>query len=400
MNVNPASPQMARAINDRMALDLLFRHGRLSAPQLRELTGLSRPSVSDLLVRLQDNELVEVVGEAGRKRRGPNAKLYGLVASRAHVAGVDLRDGVVDVAVCDLAGATVATSRRTLTEAHPLSHLIRRAVGDACRKVDLEVADLHTVVIGAPGFIDQTTGELLPGYRFPGWDAELLPGLVDTLNVPIALESEVNLAGVAELQEGAGQGRQDLAVLWLDRSVGASIIIDGRLRQGASGGAGEVGKLAVPGAELPQAGRAVGGLHASVSTGAVAALAEHHELPDREVPALVHEAFHTPSPTPSVAAFRDELTDRIAVGVLGLVAVVDPGLVVLAGDIGTAGDDALAGAVAERLAVLDAVETEVRPTGLRTGPVVVGATLTALGIAHDDLFGGVREMALHESHGE
>jgi predicted NBD/HSP70 family sugar kinase len=396
MNVNPASPQMARAINDRMALDLLVEHGKLSAPQLRELTGLSRPTVSDLLERLQDNDLITVVGEAGKKRRGPNAKLYGIVGDLAHVAGVDLRDGVVDVAVADLTGDTIATARRTLSENHSLAGLIRRAVGDACRRGEIEVSSLHTVVVGAPGFIDQVTGELLPGYHFPGWDAQLLPGLVDALNVPIALENEVHLAGVAELHHGAGRGRQDLAVLWLDRSVGASIILDGRLRQGASGGAGEVGKLALPGAPLPVPRRAAGGLHTLVSTSAVRDLAAEYGLTAAPIPQLVSQAVSaTDAPQ---QRFADELAARIAMGVLGLVAVVDPGLVVLAGDVGLAGDEAVAGLVAGKLATLDATPTQVSPSTLTEQPIVSGAVLTALGIAHDDIFGGSREMlALQDS---
>lgn len=65
-----ATPQMARAINDRLALDLLLEHGTLTAPQLRALTGLSRPTVSDLVERLRVNGLITVVGESGEDRRG------------------------------------------------------------------------------------------------------------------------------------------------------------------------------------------------------------------------------------------------------------------------------------------------------------------------------------------
>src|SRR5690606_41507788 len=83
-----ATPSTARAINDRLALDLLLTQGPLTAPQLKTLTGLSRPTVSDLIERLQAGGLIEVHGTAGGDRRGPNAKLYRIVAGRAHVAGV------------------------------------------------------------------------------------------------------------------------------------------------------------------------------------------------------------------------------------------------------------------------------------------------------------------------
>lgn len=49
----PASPSTARAINDRLALRLLQRDGPLTATQLKILTGLSRPTVADLVERLR-----------------------------------------------------------------------------------------------------------------------------------------------------------------------------------------------------------------------------------------------------------------------------------------------------------------------------------------------------------
>lgn len=87
----PASPSTARAINDRVALQLLQREGPLTAGQLKAMTGLSRPTVADLVERLQGSGLIQVVGESGEQRRGPNARVYGIVADRAHLAALDVR---------------------------------------------------------------------------------------------------------------------------------------------------------------------------------------------------------------------------------------------------------------------------------------------------------------------
>ena len=182
-------------------------------------------------------------------------------------------------------------------------------------------------------------------------------------------------------------------MLWLDRSVGASVILDGALRHGASGGAGEVGKLALPGAHLPAPGRASGGLHSLVSNDAVLALAADNGLeagPVAEVVARACEADDMSS-----AAFVDSLAARIALGALGLVAVVDPGLIVLAGDVGQAGDAVLADRVAAHLGTLDATVTDIVPSRLPDNPVVTGALLSALHIARDDVFGSARLAAAH-----
>jgi len=105
-----ATPSTARAINDRLALDLLLERGPLTASDLRTLTGLSRPTVADLLERLQRSGLVAHAGESAALRRGPNARLYGLVADRAHLAGIDIRSNGVSLVVADLTGRTLGTA--------------------------------------------------------------------------------------------------------------------------------------------------------------------------------------------------------------------------------------------------------------------------------------------------
>src|SRR5215217_7969603 len=101
----PASPSTARAINDRLALRLLQQEGPLTAGQLKQLTGLSRPTVADLVERLTAAGLIAVVGESGEQRRGPNARVYGIVADRAQLAALDVRTEGVTVVVADLLGA-------------------------------------------------------------------------------------------------------------------------------------------------------------------------------------------------------------------------------------------------------------------------------------------------------
>ncbi|MER7504522.1 hypothetical protein AB0L05_38800 [Nonomuraea pusilla] len=70
-----------------------------------------------------------------------------------------------------------------------------------------------------------------------------------------------------------------------------------------------------------------------------------------------------------------------------MVAVLDPGLVVLAGGTGRAGGEELARLTTGRLASLVPVPVQVRPTAIEGNPVLDGAVHTALALARDDLFG-------------
>ncbi|MGC4111580.1 MAG: MarR family transcriptional regulator [Nocardioides sp.] len=68
--MKPGTPRMLRGINDRAALDLLLEHGPLSRTRLGELTGLSKPTASQLLTRLEADGLVVASGSS-RGGRGP-----------------------------------------------------------------------------------------------------------------------------------------------------------------------------------------------------------------------------------------------------------------------------------------------------------------------------------------
>ncbi|MFC5803858.1 ROK family protein, partial [Streptomyces formicae] len=85
-------------------------------------------------------------------------------------------------------------------------------------------------------------------------------------------------------------------------------------------------------------------------------------------------------------AFLDALAERIAIGAAAAVAVLDPGCVVLGGEIGHAGGPALAARVASRMNELSPLRTEVRAGGLGGAGVLHGALLAARDAAQDDLY--------------
>ncbi|MCF6475598.1 ROK family transcriptional regulator [Nonomuraea sp. MG754425] len=335
-----ATPALARAINDRLALDLLLERGPLTAPQLRELTGLSRPTVSDLVERLMAGGLIEPAGESGEQRRGPNARVYGLVAGRAHVAGVDLRRETISVAIADITGQEVARTSRPV--GGDLVDLVAETVAEAAgpRVID-------TVVVGAPGLVAPRDGELVTANEVPGWRPGLVAAWQRRIGVPLILENEVNLAAIAELRTGAAQGADDFVLMWVGAGVGAAVVLGGRLRRGASGGAGEVGFLEVDGTAFCD---------------------------------LVSESV-------ARGPGRAELAGLVAKGAFAFVALLDPGLVVLGGEAGQAGGDELAAEVAARLRELVPAPTEVRASTVTGNPVLQGAVLTALDLARDRVFG-------------
>lgn len=389
-----ASPRTARAINDRLALGLLQEEGPLTAGQLKELTGMSRPSVADLVERLQDSGLIEVVGESGEARRGPNARVYGIVADRAYVAGFDVRIESIGVEIADLLGRTVARAEVAVEEGADPARIVEsgiRLLRGAAREAGAD--ELHTVAFGAPGLIDPVTGRLSPPGPLPAWHGDLVDEVRERLGVPVLLENEVNLAAVAEQRAGAdagADGEGDFVLLWIGGGVGAAIVLGGRLRRGVGGGAGEVGFLPISDSgRLPTATDCDNGYHGLVGSRAVCALARSYGIatgPVEDAGAAAAAVRDALAAGEEGSPFLDELAARIAVGAAAICAVLDPGRVVLAGEVGQAGGAVLAGLVAARLARLTPIGAVVEVARVEAAPILRGAVIVAVGAAQDELF--------------
>ncbi|HXC63020.1 MAG TPA: ROK family protein [bacterium] len=100
------------------------------------------------------------------------------------------------------------------------------------------------VGLGAPGPLDLRAGLILKTPNLKGWNrVPVVRRLSRALGLPVLLENDARCAAWAEHALGAGQGCRDMAMLTLGTGVGGGLILDGRLRRGPDGTAGELGFL-------------------------------------------------------------------------------------------------------------------------------------------------------------
>ncbi|MEU8227800.1 ROK family transcriptional regulator [Kribbella sp. NPDC048915] len=387
MATTPGTPRLLRAMNDRAALELLLSQGPLSRTTLGHLTGLSKPTASQLLARLEAAGLVRRSGTtAGRP--GPNAQLYEINGEIAHVAGLDVTPDRIRAAVADLTGKVVgryelATPGRS---AKGVVDRVVRAIEGAAADAGLERAHLHRVSIGTPGGFDPTTGRLRYATHLPGWHSpHLLDELAAAIAVPLEVENDVNLAAIAEQQLGHAQEYDNFVLLWGAEGIGAAIVINGRLHRGATGGAGEVAFLPLPGTPLVRnvSRSNAGGFQELAGGRAVLELARSHGVKARTAEAAVALAAQTPGAGDAVLA---EFAHRLAVGLAATVAVVDPELIVLAGGVITAGAERLRDLIRDELADLAVPRPRLLRTAISDDPVLVGALQSALLTTRDEVF--------------
>src|SRR5215470_2855309 len=353
----PGVPTLLRALNDRAALELLVAHGPLTRAQLSELTGLSRVTAHHSIERLESRGLVHQVGvQAGG--RGPNAQVYAVVPAAAYVVGVEVGPRKVVAAGADITGVLGARIELDADGNDDPVAMVHNAVVKVARRARVPLDRVRRVVLGTPGVVDPATGDIAFSWDLPRWHRGLVNELRADLRRPVVIENDVNLAAIAEFRTGAAQGVDDFVLLWVARGLGLGVVLGGRLHRGATGGAGEIGYLPVPGGPLA------------------------HEVSRR-----VKGSFQRLAGADSVRA----LARRLALGVAAVCVVLDPALVVLTGDICQAGGAGLATRVASEVAAIAPVSPRVVPTTVPTDPVLHGALITAVDAAREEVFASTAE---------
>ncbi|MFJ4774989.1 ROK family protein [Streptomyces sp. NPDC088762] len=398
----PGTPSLLRAMNDRAALELLLTHGPLSRTRIGHLTGLSKPTASQLLARLEAAGLVVATGTDGG-RPGPSAQLYAVNPRAAHVGGLDVTPGRVLAAVADLTGTVLGTHEVPYAEGTEAVQQVTEALGGAVKAAGLHHSDLHRVVIATPGAFDPQTGRLRYASHLPGWHSPtLLEELAAALPMPVEYENDVNLAAVAEQRLGAARGHEDFVLLWNEEGLGAALVLGGRLHRGWTGGAGEVGFLPVPGHPLVrQVTRAnTGGYQELAGAQVVPGLAAELGVEAPPAPAAAAEGAYSPEVTAAVALlmraaaapegahlrFLQSYATLLATGLASLVAVLDPEIVVLSGAVIAAGGEPLRGLLESELAELAPSRPRLVSGGVQERPVLHGALESALAATRDEVF--------------
>lgn len=356
------SARLLRSINDAAVLRHLLERGPLSRVALGELTGLAKPTTSQVVKRLAADGLVRVSGHSSGKP-GPNAELYAVEPEAGFAAAVSVRAGSLVASVCDLTGSVRGTAE-VVGLGDPAGD-VAEAVKAAARRGRVAVSKLGAVQVAVPGAYDPAA-DVVRLVDVPGWGQ---PGIAATvgkrLRAPVAVDNDVNLAAVAERVRGVAAGVDSFALLWLgEEGLGLAVDLAGRLVRGARGGAGEIGYLPVAGSRADS----VTDFHELVSGAAVRDLAARHGIVADSGTAAV---------TADDPAFRQELAMRIARGVASVVAVVEPPVVVLAGEVGQAGGARLCEDVQQALTDLSVLTADVVPSGVAGDAVLAGAVESA-----------------------
>ncbi|MGH8793416.1 MAG: ROK family protein [Stackebrandtia sp.] len=381
----PGVPQLLRVLNDRAALNLLFAEGPQTRAQMAAATSLSKVTASQMVERLESRGLIQAVGTRPGNR-GPNAQVYAVVGSYAHVVGVEVGPSAVSAVCADLSGEVVGHAEIDVEDAAAPVAVVHRAVVSAARNAGITLENVNRVMLATPGLIDPQSGDIGFSWDLPTWHRGLHQALEQDLGRPVVIENDVNLAAVAEHRDGAARGAEDFVYAWFSRGLGVGVVLGGKLHRGFSGGAGEIGYLPAPGVSLPDDGQsrqAKGSYQRLVGGDVVLDLASEYGLKGRTPGEAVREACDAEAEN---SEFLDVLAKRMALGVAAVCTVLDPGLVVVGGEVGFAGGQSLARRVGDAIPRITPMRPRVMVGEAGAEPVLQGAVRVALDAVRDEIF--------------
>ena len=151
--------------------------------------------------------------------------------------GVDLGGTKILVGVVEH-GHVVATHKASTPTTGPAD--VAASIAELIGRFD---GTPHHIGVGTPGQVDHD-GVVVGAPNLVGWQqpVALRHLLQEATGVTdIAIDNDVNAATWAEHSAGVAQGHEDVLGVFMGTGVGGAVVLDGKLRRGSRGLAGEIG---------------------------------------------------------------------------------------------------------------------------------------------------------------
>lgn len=386
-----ATAQQLKEHNQRLVLRAIYTGQASSRAAIAEKTGLTRPTISQIVGELLEAGLVQEEGP-GESRGGKPPTILSFTDDAYQITGLHLGGHRTFGAVTDLRGRILARAARPTDRTDTESVLAG---------LDLVLDDLRAqatrpllgIGVSVPGLVDPSN-DIVRYTAYLNWrNVPLGERLAAHCggDVPIYLDNDTNLAALGEQVFGAGDGIANMVIVMVGvAGIGAGIVINGEIYHGATGGAGEIGHMPVADGNVSCVCGRRGCLEAVASGWALVRRA-------REAAAAYPEsALNTLAPDditfedvrqmveagdPTAVALAQEAGRYLGLVVAILASTVNPQRVIIGGSVSELGEplfDSLQRTFSEHTLSILAEETEILPANLGTDVNILGAVAQVL----------------------
>lgn len=226
-------------------LALLREGGPHTKSELAALTGQARSTISQRLAELAEAGLVGETSIQANTGGRPSAAYAFLGRSHVILAGdVGVRHAVL--AVTSLSAEVLAHWSGPIDVGDGPAIVVPLMIerfGELLTEAGRAPADVAGVGIGLPGPVEIETGRLTSPPIMPGWDGFDVVGVLGgAFGCPVLVDNDANVLAIGEHATQWPDVR-DFVYLKVGAGIGAGIISGGRVCRGARGAAGDIGHV-------------------------------------------------------------------------------------------------------------------------------------------------------------
>jgi predicted NBD/HSP70 family sugar kinase/biotin operon repressor len=240
-----------RDSNERLVLSLVRRQGALSKTDIARMTGLSAQTVSVIMRKLEDDGLLRR-GEPQRGKIGQPSVPMSLDPEGAYFLGLKIGRRSAELVLIDFLGQVRAI--RQLSYRYPAPRDTVDFVTEGMAAIRAELSPRQDGRIAGLGVAmpfelwnwADTAGaprEVMEQWRHFDIGAEIQA----RCTFPVYLQNDATSACGAELVFGQGGGVSDFVYFYIGAFAGGGVVLNGSLHAGATGNAGALGSMPVPG---------------------------------------------------------------------------------------------------------------------------------------------------------
>ncbi|AEV84764.1 ROK family transcriptional regulator [Actinoplanes sp. SE50] len=221
----PAAGPGSRAL----IVDVIRSAVTISRGELVDLTGLTQPSISNIVRELITDGIIHEIGSLDSAHGRPR-KLIAINPANRFGIGFHLGPETVTCVAVDLTGGVVGREVVPLLPDEPW-HADRLAdrFEHFTAGLDLPRDRIEGLAVVAPG----------------AWPPEVRPGLVDRIGVPVLVENDAAAAALGEFWSRRVSRDQVFGCVYLGNEISAGLVFGGALFRGASFGAGAFGHMSI-----------------------------------------------------------------------------------------------------------------------------------------------------------
>ncbi|WP_197429198.1 ROK family transcriptional regulator [Microbacterium sp. CCH5-D1] len=237
-----------------LIVDLIRSAGPISRTELTQATGLTQPSVSNIVRRLIEAGLVRESGRTASQGGKPRTLLE-INASAKYGIGIQLGFESITLVATDVRGGVVGRQLVNGAGSAPPDEVtariatLYRGFVDA---VDLLPSSIAGVAVVAPGPIAQVGGVLLGPPTLSRWDEfPLKQALQSAIDAPVIVDNDAAAAAVGEFWSRQVSRTESFACIYMGTGIGAGMVLDSALYRGSSSNAGELGHISIDADGIP-----------------------------------------------------------------------------------------------------------------------------------------------------